>query len=149
MYSITETTTAKLEALLLLSSKQSAYFGKDLRKARIATQFIGQGSYSSSTAAYAKATGPLANTGNYTKTDIVFISAEGARTGRFKLISGQPNGHYRNLLLAMAARASFIIDKPVDRNRPYNVGERQIATFLSNHGYVERTPGRFTPEDNE
>lgn len=133
-----------LANLLALSARQSPYFSKDLAKARSATQFIGQGSPGSSTAAYAKAASSLANTGAYTREDVVFVSAEGSRSSRFNPIGSTPNGAYRNLSLAIAARATFVIDKPHDRNRPYNVGERQIATYLTAHGYQETAPGRFT-----
>ena len=80
----------------------------------------------------------------YTPEDVVFVSAEGSRSSRFNPIGSTPNGAYRNLSLAIAARATFVIDKPHDRNRPYNVGERQIATYLTAHGYQETAPGRFT-----
>ena len=139
-----ETPHARLT--LTRSTRQSPYFAKDLAKARKATQFIGEGSPQSSTAAYTHAAGPLANTGTYTDADVIFISAEDRRACRFTPIAHeQPRGAYRNINLAIEARASFVIDRPADRNRAYNVGERQIAAYLTRHNYQETVPGLFTP----
>lgn len=138
-----------LEPLMMRSTKKSPYFGKDLAKARQATQFIGEGSANSSTTAYAKALAPFANTGNYSSADVIFISAEGDRANRFNPIQIIPNGAYRNIDRAIAARASFIIDPPAHRNRPYNVGERQIASYLTAHGYRETSLGVFTPPPSQ
>ena len=38
---------------------------------------------------------------------------------------------------ALDAKAFIIADKPYDRNRPYNVGERELAEYLITHEYVE------------
>ena len=135
----------RLTRLMPQSTRKSPYFAKDLAKARRATQFIGEGSARSSTAAYAAAAASLANTGRYSAEDIVFISAEGNRAGRFDPIGTAPNGAYRNIDLAITAGASFVIDPPEHRARPYNVGERQIAVYLAARGYRETAPGLFTP----
>ena len=131
--------------LLSRSTKRSPYFAKDLAKARQATQFTGQGSPGSSTAAYARAAAPRANTGHYVAGDVVFVSAEGNRTGWFDPIGQAPNGAYRAIDRAIAARARFVIDRPADRNRPYNIGERQVAAYLEAQGYEEAAPGHFVP----
>ena len=82
----------------------------------------------------------------HTAADVIFVSAEGARASRFNPIAHeQPRGAYRNINLAIDARASFVIDRPADRNRAYNVGERQIAAYLTHRNYQETTPGLFTP----
>ena len=141
----TDLGTGRLATLLARSSKKSFYFEKDLAKARLATQFIGEGSSESSTAAYAKSVGPCANTGCYTASDVVFVSAEGNRRGRINPIAITPRGAYKNIDIAIVAKARFIIDQPVDRNRPYNVGERQIAAYLFERGYREVSPGLFHP----
>lgn len=126
------------------STKKSPYFAKDLAKARRATQMIGQGSPASSTAAYVAAAGPLANTGSYGAGDVVFVSAEGMRGGRFSpVVGGAPQGAYRNLLAAMRAGARFVMDDPPNRARSYNLGERQVADFLLASGYAEVAPGMF------
>lgn len=138
-----------LAELLCRSTRKSPYFIKDLAKARRATQFIGQGSTQSSTAAYATAAGALANTGQYADTDVVFVSAEGDRRGRFNPIAGTPQGAYRTLDLAIAARARFVVDRQGDRERPYNTGERQVASYLAGRGYRETSPGLFCPPDTD
>ncbi len=143
--SVETPSTSNVATLLTRSAKRSPYFQKDLAKARQATQLIGEGSAQSSTAAYVKAVGPYANTGRYTENDIVFVSAEGDRRARVNPIGTTPNGAYRNLDLAIAAGARFIIDRPADRNGAYNVGERQIANYLTARGYQETSPGLFSP----
>jgi len=123
-----------------------SYFSKDFRKAERATQFIGQGSRRSSTALYAQYLAPVANTGRYSPDDIVFVSAEGDRFGRFDPIGYErPRGAYTNLDLAAAAGSSFLVDGPADRERPHNVGERQIAAYLVRLGCREVAPGVFRP----
>ncbi len=139
------TADCELARLMSASSRKSPYFGKDLAKARRATQFIGQGSSASSTAAYARAAAHLANTGSYTSADVVFVSSEGARGGRFDPVGKVPNGAYRNLDLAIAAGARFVVDRKEDRDRGYNVGERQVVAYLRSKGYAEVEPGLFAP----
>ena len=58
------------------------YTTKDQGKWTRATKMIGRGSARSSTQRYAQALAALANSGNYTAADVVFISAEGDRSGR-------------------------------------------------------------------
>lgn len=135
-----------LAAALGNSTKKSPYFGKDMAKARRATQMIGQGSAASSTEAYAQAAGAYANTGVYSAHDVVFVSSEGMRRGRFDpILGGVPQGAYRNLSLAIAQRARFIMDDQQNRQRSYNIGERQVAAYLLAAGYSETEPGLFSP----
>lgn len=114
----------------------SPYLAKDQAKADRANKFIGRGSERSSTAAYARSFGEDANSGVYTSTDKVFVSAEGARTGR-----SSPD--FRELERAMGAGATLITDTATDRARSYNVGERQVAEFLHDSGYREQSPGTW------
>jgi hypothetical protein len=118
---------------------RNPYFAKDVEKANRARKFIGRGSSSSSTDAYRLAAGGLANCGLYTKTDIVFVSAEGARVGRI-----DPDA--TELDLAIEAGVMFITDDLANRSRPYNVGERQVAHYLTAHGYAETEPGVWKPK---
>lgn len=113
---------------------QTKYFPKDQAKADRATKFIGRGSARSSTAQYAEDFGELANTGQYTANDVVFASAEGNRANRVR-----PN--FDELQKAVDAGATFITDDKANRSRPYNIGERDIADFLTNRNYVEVEPG--------
>ena len=110
------------------------YTAKDQCKANAANKFIGRGSQRSSTNQYAKAYGDLANCGVYTSTDVVFISAEGNRSGRL-------DPDFEEIKKACDAGAGFITDDPYNRSRSYNVGERQVAHFLQSLGYQESSPG--------
>ena len=113
------------------------YTAKDQRKADSATKFIGRGSSRSSTNSYANDFGVLANSGQYTSTDIVFISAEGNRGGRLA-----PD--FAEIDKAITADASFITDDISNRSRPYNVGEREVATYLEERYYKEVAPGLWS-----
>ena len=109
------------------------YTAKDQRKANAANKFIGRGSPRSSTNAYAIAFGAAANCGVYTSEDVVFVSAEGARSGRL-------DPDFDELKRACDANARFITDDASNRSRPYNVGERQVSEFLRSQGYRESRP---------
>lgn len=118
---------------------KNKYGEKDQAKADLATKFIGQGSETSSTNQYAQDFGDKANTGTYTADDTVFVSAEGARNNRM-----EPN--YTELDKAIQAGATFITDDQANRERPYNVGEREVAKYLTDNGYVETKSGTWTPQ---
>ena len=111
---------------------------KDQRKADICNKFIGRGSARSSTHQYALAYGAMANCGQYTIDDVVFVSAEGARTGRL-------SPDFEEIQKAIDAQASIVTDKPSDRDRNYNIGERQVAEYLRAHGYFEVIQGGWVP----
>ncbi len=112
------------------------YTKKDQAKSDQATKFIGRGSERSSTAKYAKAWGDRANTGQYTADDVVFISAEGNRGGRVA-----PD--FAEVGRAVKAGATVITDSKANRERDFNVGEREVAKFLTDSGYREVSPGRW------
>ena len=118
-------------------SGKSFYLAKDQAKSDQANKFIGRGSSRSSTHQYSLDWGARANCGNYISQDVVFVSAEGNRSGRVK-----PD--LDELTKAVIAGVTFITDKVADRNRPYNVGERAVAGFLASQGYRETSPGRWT-----
>lgn len=106
------------------------YFSKDLQKARNATKFIGRGSAASSTNKYMVAAGDLANCGVYTAEDVIFVSAEGMRKGRLAV-------DFSELEKAVVAGATFVTDDSYNRNRPYNIGEREVAEFLTKNGHSD------------
>jgi hypothetical protein len=114
------------------------YFSKDLKKAEKANKFIGRGSSASSTNKYMIAAGDLANCGIYTAEDVVFVSSEGMRKGRL-----EPN--FDELAKAVKAKVTFIMDDEYNRNRPYNLGERQVAEFLQKSGYKDMGKGVWKP----
>lgn len=122
---------------IALQNSTNPYAKKDVLKAVNATKFIGRGSVASSTNKYKLAAGSLANCGEYSKKDIVFVSAEGARKNRIVIDT-------QELTLATNAGASFITDNFSDRNRPYNVGEREVAVFLLSKGYRDDGTGFWT-----
>lgn len=123
---------------LALSNSTHPYAQKDLAKARTATKFIGRGSAASSTNKYRLAAGDLANCGAYAFNDVVFVSAEGARGQRLPVDVAE-------LKRAVQAGAVFITDTLADRSRPYNVGEREVAAFLTAQGYRDNGQGRWSP----
>lgn len=119
-----------------LRNATSPYAQKDLRKAKGATKFIGRGSLASSTNRYMMAAGNLANCGEYQATDVIFVSAEGARRGRVAIDKVE-------LQKAVNAGATFITDNEYDRTRTYNVGEREVSAFLLKAGYNDKGSGRW------
>lgn len=122
-----------------LAHVEHPYLTKDLEKARAANKFIGRGSRNSSTHRYMVAAGSYANTGAYTATDVVFISAEGARAGRIA-----PD--MVEIKRAIDAGATLVTDGHADRERRYNEGERAVAQFLLQNGYADSDgKGRWTP----
>lgn len=123
-----------LHARISQVQSTNPYFSKDLRKARAANKFIGRGSSASSTEKYRIAAAELGNCGTYTSTDVVFISAEGARGSRIGIDTAE-------ILRAVAAGATLITDDAANRNRGYNVGEREVAALLINNNYTEVSPG--------
>jgi hypothetical protein len=120
------------------SKRKTSHFDKDQAKADLADKFIGRGSSRSSTHAYALAVGPLANTGTYTRDDLVMISAEGDRAWRVR-----PD--FAEIQLALDAGAQIITDTLAHRERRYNCGEREVAAYLGANGYTEFAPGRWRP----
>lgn len=116
--------------------QSTQYAAKDQLKADVSNKFIGLGSEASSTNAYRKAYGDMANCGVYTEDDVVFISAEGNRRNRW-------DTPWDEMDKAIKAGVEFVTDDSMNRSRPYNVGERLVAQYLTNNGYKEVLPGRW------
>ena len=121
----------KPSAKVILKGK-SPYLTKDQAKSNQANKFIGYGVKGSSTDQYRQDWGDKANTGSYTQNDKVFVSTNGKRNNRIGL-----DAYKSELDLAIQANATLITDNQNDRNRNYNVGERELASYLSEHGYTE------------
>ena len=138
----TQATGTSPEAKGVKLTGTSPYLAKDQAKADKATKFIGRGSPKSSTNQYAKDFGDSANTGTYTSDDVVFVSAEGNRKGRLPIDKAE-------LRKATKAGATIITDKDTDRNRPYNVGEREVIAELAIEGYEEVSPGEWKPQQKK
>lgn len=116
---------------MLELNARGPYASKDQAKANEANKFIGVGAYGSSTYAYARSIDPaVVNCGAYVETDRVFVSVNGARRVRIGI-----NAILLELRLATEAKAVILADGPQDRNRPYNIGERELAEFLLSRGY--------------
>lgn len=116
---------------------RTQYGFKDQMKADISNKFIGRGSAASSTNQYAKDYGDMANTGDYVSSDVVFISAEGNRTGRLVV-------DFDEIRKAILAEATLVADNPANRNRAYNTGERDVANFLRTHGCTETIHSNYS-----
>lgn len=118
---------------------QGYYGRKDKLKSEIANKFIGYGAKGSSTDRYRKYFNNMANTGKYNSTDIIFVSINGKRPNRIGIEA------YKNeLTTAIKAGVTFVTDNPENRNRNYNIGEREIANFLRKNNYYEEIKEHFS-----
>lgn len=107
---------------------------KDQLKANLADSFIGVGVFGSSTDAYRKAfdtVGKANKTIGYAANEFVFVSTNGKRPNRVGL-----GAIIRYLDKAVEAKAAFIADNAKNRNRLYNIGERELAKYLEQRGYM-------------
>jgi hypothetical protein len=118
------------KAINPLFSTKNQYTSKDQKKSDKATKFIGKGAAGSSTAEYEKAWGNLANSGEYNQTDVVFVSTNGNRPNRVL-------AQIAELSKAIKAKATVLTDTYEDRQKGFNVGEREVSAFLSENNYVE------------
>ena len=112
---------------------------KEVAKFDVATQAISDGT-NNSTAGFVKDFyGDKANTGTYTKDDVVYLSTNGNRTGRvIPVKNGVLQGAYKNIDKAIEAGAKFVADtsKHLASTGKYNVGEVELAEYLHNKGYT-------------
>lgn len=113
---------------------KNQYTAKDQEKSDKANKFIGYGLKDSSTEKYRQVWGLFANVGDYSKDDKVFVSVNGNTNGRVSIHDAK----FKNELeLATDAGATIISDNTEHRNRPYNIGERELAEYLISKGYQE------------
>jgi hypothetical protein len=117
-----------------------SYQYKDQVKFKPCTKLISRGAQGSSSYWYAQ--DPVrtlginvpVNADTYTKDDLVGISVNGNRHNRVA-----PD--YDLIKKAADAGVRFVTDNSYHRNRPFNVGEREVAAFLTSLGYSnEETP---------
>ena len=113
---------------IILASSNMRYGLKDSDKFSIITKFIGRGSKDSSSHKYAMALFGIANQGSYDPEDIVGISVEGNRTDRVSFDKVE-------VKKALDQCCVIVTDNESNRNRSYNVGERELATFLTENDY--------------
>jgi hypothetical protein len=133
-----EKMVSKLPSVIKPSAKK--YLPKELVKAKIATQYIGEGKKDSSTDRYKKMYEEegIANTGDYTSSDIIYVSSNGNRSGRVNPVKdGVLQGVYKNVQKAMDARATIVMDTlaHLERTKKYNIGELALAKYLEDNGY--------------
>lgn len=111
-------------------------------KAKVATKYIGfaDGISGSSTALYAAQAGEYANTGTYTKDDVVFVSIGGKR-GDAKLRKEQQDRTISEVKKAISAGATVLTDNQEYTNKStYNEGEKRLLDWLlrNNVHYSEK-----------
>ena len=100
---------------------------KEQVKTKIATQFIGAGKKGSSTDRYRgmyQEEG-VANTGEYSSDDIIYVSSNGKRAGRVNPVKdGVLQGVYKNIDKAIEAGATIVMDTRAHlrKTRGYNIG---------------------------
>lgn len=124
-----------------LPNVSEAIHAKDQAKSDKATKFIGFGAKGSSTDVYRKAWGNRANSGQYTNQDTVFVSVNGKRAGR---VSIHDSTFKNELQKAVDAGAKIIADTKARRERSFNIGEQELASWLQSVGYQELTDGQWT-----
>jgi hypothetical protein len=106
-------------------------------KASIATQFIGfgEGITGSSTEAYKKQAGKLANTGNYSSNDIIFVSIPGKR-GDAEVSKKEQDKTIKEAIKAVEAGATILTDnKGYTDASSYNTGEKRLYDNMKAKGY--------------
>jgi hypothetical protein len=132
--------TNPLSQLEPINAAVAEHMKKDIAMAQIATQFIGKSAASpetpSSTRNYEQAWGERANTGNYSKDDIIMVSGSGPWRGvTSEQITQTFENHYKPLLnKAIEAKSSFIVGNAQG-------SDQLVQNHLQEKGYkVEQTP---------
>lgn len=112
---------------------------KEGAKFDVATQAISDGTKDSTAGFVKDFYGDKANTGTYTKDDVVYLSTNGNRAGRVVPVkNGELQGAYKNIDKAIKAGAKFVADtsKHLANTGKYNVGEVELAEYLQSKGYT-------------
>ena len=110
---------------------------KAVTKASIATQFIGfgEGITGSSTETYRQQAGELANTGNYSADDVIFVSIGGKR-GTEVQEKTQQDRTIKEAIKAVEAGATILTDnKAYTDASSYNTGEKRLYANMESKGY--------------
>ena len=110
---------------------------KAVIKASIATQFIGfgEGITGSSTETYRQQAGALANTGNYSADDVIFVSIGGKR-GTEVQQKTQQDRTIKEAIKAVEAGATILTDnKAYTDASNYNTGEKRLYANMEAKGY--------------
>ncbi len=111
-----------------------SYLAKDQTKFKVCTHFLGIGSNISSSYKYQHTDLLGLNLNRDLSTldsnSVLGISIEGNRSNREKI-------SIEILEPIVATQCIIVLDNEYNRNRSYNIGEREIAAMLRNLGYVE------------
>ncbi len=108
------------------------YYGKkDKIKFSICNKLITRGVWNSSSYKYANGIIKInveINPTSFKKEDIVGVSVNGRRRGRLEFDK-------ELVKKALEANATIVADNEKNRERDYNIGERELAEFLREEGY--------------
>ena len=107
---------------------------KDIEKFSICNAIISRGAYMSSSYKYSNDSSILGieriNDDSYSDTDIVGVSVNGKRKGRLSFD--------KNLVkTALLSGAVIVKDNEYHTNRSFNIGEKELETFLLNMGAIK------------
>lgn len=114
---------------------------KEVVKANLSTQYIGFGKKGSSTDRYVSVYGDKANTGKYTADDVIYVSSNGARSGRVNpVVDGKLSNGYELIDKAIEAGSTIVMDSEehIKNTGIYNIGEVALAEYMDSHGYSRR-----------
>jgi len=140
----------------IVKDSAQKHIPKEIFKIKQATQFIGTGKGNDSTTQrmenlYSKY--KLANTGKYTKDDLIYVSSNGKRNNRVSpVIDNKLNDVYKNIDKAIEAKSRFIMDtaQHITNTKEYNLGEVALAEYLRNHNYErDDKTGIWSPKITE
>lgn len=120
---------SSISEIIMGVSGENHHRQKDAEKFKPCNKLIARGSAKSSSNLYAEIMPDVTNVGEYSRYDVVGISAEGNRTARV-----EPD--YEEIDKAVAAGSTFITDNTFNRRRPFNVGEREVWVHLIAKGYT-------------
>jgi hypothetical protein len=128
--------------LFTVTPQQGVRDEKAKAKASIATQFIGYGEgivgkdgKRSSTQLYREQVGALANTGNYSSNDVIFVSVPGLR-GDATIAKREQDKTIREAIKAVEAGATILTDnKSYIESSKYNTGEQRLYKNMEAKGY--------------
>jgi alkylated DNA repair dioxygenase AlkB len=128
--------------LLTITPQEGVFDNKAKAKASIATQYIGFGEEivgkdgkRSSTQLYREQAGTLANTGNYSSDDVIFVSIPGLR-GDATVVKREQDKTIKEAIKALEAGATILTDnKSYIESSKYNTGEQRLYKNLEAKGY--------------
>lgn len=126
------------------SKRKSPYFRKDIIKFANVNKLIAFGAPNTSSRAYAETVDQrMLNTYIYKQSDVVGVTINGGNKSQldFRNVS-------KELQKAINANSTIVADKPNDRIRSYNSGERLVAEMLLKNNYKEIKPGVWKPIKN-